>query len=67
MFEKEITEQEDSAKESVTQRIVESVDRPETEVLEESIYSPAPIVESSVGGYLNEMKKLDGSKLNIKH
>jgi hypothetical protein len=67
MFEKEISEQEDSAKEGVTQRIVEAVDRPETEVLEEEISSPAPIVESSVGGYLKEMKKVDGSKLRLKH
>jgi len=67
MFEKEITEQEDSAKEGVTQRIVEAVDRPETEILEEEISSPAPIVESSVGGYLKEMKKVDGSSLRLKH
>ena len=67
MFEKEITEQEDSAKEGVTQRIVESVDRPETEILEEEISSPAPILESSVGGYLNEMKKVDGSSLRLRH
>jgi len=40
MFEKEISEQEDIAKEGVEQRIVESVDRPELEVLQEEISSP---------------------------
>jgi hypothetical protein len=67
MFEKEISEQEDSAKEGVAQRIVEAVDRPETEILEEEISSPAPISESVVGGYLNEMKKVDGSSLRLRH
>lgn len=67
MFEKEISEQEESAREGVAQRIVEAVDRPEVELIQEEISSPAPIVESGVGGYLNEMKKLDKSKLSLKH
>lgn len=67
MFEKEISEQEETAKEGVEQRIVEAVDRPETEVIQEEISSPAPATSPSVGGYLNEMKKLDGSKLRLRH
>jgi len=67
MFEKEISEQEEVAKEGVAQRIVEAVDRPETELIQEEISSPAPVSEPAVGGYLNEMKKLDGSKLRLRH
>jgi hypothetical protein len=67
MFEKEISEQEDTAKEGVKQRIVEAVDRPFTEELHEEISSPAPVSAPSVGGYLNEMKKLDGSRLRLNH
>jgi hypothetical protein len=67
MFEKEISEQEETAKEGVEKRIVEAVDRPETEVLHEEISSPAPVSAPNVGGYLNEMKKLDGSKLRLRH
>jgi len=67
MFEKEISEQEDDAKEGVTQRIVEAVDRPTTEELHEEISSPAPVATPNVGGYLNEMKKLDGSRLRVRH
>jgi hypothetical protein len=67
MFEKEISEQEDTAREGARQRIVEAVDRPEIEELHEEISSPAPIQEPAVGGYLNEMMKLDGSKLRLRH
>jgi hypothetical protein len=68
MFEKETSEQEDEAKEGVARRIVEAVDRPNTEpLLEEEISAPAPISNSVVGGYLNEMKKRDSSKLNLRH
>jgi hypothetical protein len=67
MFEKEISEQEETAKEGVARRIVEAVDRPEVEVIQEEISSPAPVTSPSVGGYLNEMKKLDGSKLRLRH
>jgi len=68
MFEKESSEQVEVAKERVTRRIVEAVDRPEaTEILEEDISTPAIENNSPVGGYLNEMKKLDGSKLKIRH
>ena len=67
MFEKEISEQEETAKEGVARRIVEAVDRPEVEVIQEEISSPTPVNSPSVGGYLNEMKKLDGSKLRLRH
>ncbi|NDB86099.1 MAG: hypothetical protein EB127_25870, partial [Alphaproteobacteria bacterium] len=67
MFEKEISELEENAKESVTQRIVEAVDRPVVDELHEEISSPALVETHGVGGYLNEMKKLDGSKLRIRH
>lgn len=67
MFEKEISEQEETAKEGVARRIVEAVDRPEIESIQEEISSPAPVVTPGVGGYLNEMKKLDGSRLRLKH
>jgi len=68
MFEKETSEQVENAKEKVTRRIVEAVDRPETEELvQESISTPPVENQSPVGGYLNEMKKLDGSKLKLKH
>ena len=68
MFEKETSEQVEDAKERVTSRIVEAVDRPEATDTQEEVIS-APIVESQspVGGYLNEMKKLDGSKLRLRH
>lgn len=68
MFEKETSEQVEDAKERVTSRIVEAVDRPEVAETQDEVIS-APIVESNspVGGYLNEMKKLDGSKLRFKH
>jgi hypothetical protein len=68
MFEKETSEQVEVAKEKVTSRIVEAVDRPEADEAQEEVIS-APIVESNspVGGYLNEMKKLDGSKLKLRH
>jgi len=68
MFEKETSEQVDDAKEKITSRIVEAVDRPEAESLvEEVISTPAIENNSPVGGYLSEMKKLDGSKLKLRH
>jgi hypothetical protein len=68
MFEKETSEQVEDAKEKVTRRIVEAVDRPEaTEAQEEVISTPIVENQSPVGGYLNEMKKLDGSKLKLRH
>jgi hypothetical protein len=68
MFEKETSEQVEDAKEKVASRIVEAVDRPETETLVEEAISRPPVEnQSPVGGYLNEMKKLDGSKLRLKH
>jgi hypothetical protein len=68
MFDKEITEQEENAREKVQRRIVEAVDVPQTENLLEEEISVAPVkVEAGVSGYLNEMKKLDGSRLNLKH
>ena len=68
MFEKETSEQVEDAKERVTKRIVEAVDRPEaTETQEEVISTPIVESKSPVGGYLNEMKKLDGSKLKLRH
>ena len=68
MFEKETSEQVENAKEKVTRRIVEAVDRPETEPLVEEVISTPPVEnQSPVGGYLNEMKKLDGSKLKLRH
>lgn len=68
MFEKETSEQVEDAKEKAASRIVEAVDRPETEPLVEEVISRPPVENKSpVGGYLNEMKKLDGSKLRLKH
>ena len=68
MFDKEMTEQEENAREKVQRRIVEAVDVPQTENLLEEEISVAPVkVEAGVSGYLNEMKKLDGSRLNLKH
>ena len=68
MFEKETSEQVEDAKERVTKRIVEAVDRPEaTETQDEVISTPIVESKSPVGGYLNEMKKLDGSKLKLRH
>lgn len=68
MFEKETSEQVEDAKEKAVSRIVEAVDRPESEPLvEEAISTPPVESQSPVGGYLNEMKKLDGSKLRFKH
>lgn len=68
MFEKESSEQVESAKEKAVSRIVEAVDRPETEPLVEEVISRPPVEnQSPVGGYLNEMKKLDGSKLKFRH
>jgi len=68
MFDKEISEQEDVAREKVQRRIVEAVDVPQSENLLEEEISVAPVkIETSVSGYLNEMKKLEGSKLNLKH
>jgi len=68
MFDKEMTEQEENAREKVQRRIVEAVDVPSTENLLEEEISVAPVKkEKGVSGYLNEMKKLDGSKLNLKH
>jgi hypothetical protein len=66
MFEKESVDEIEAAQEEITTRIVESVDRPEVaEVVEESLTSP--VAQPAVGGYLNEMKRLDGSKLKFKH
>jgi hypothetical protein len=68
MFEKEASEQVEDAKEQAVSRIVEAVDRPESEPLVEEVISRPPVENKSpVGGYLNEMKKLDGSKLRLKH
>jgi hypothetical protein len=68
MFDKEMTEHEENAREKVQRRIVEAVDVPSTENLHESEISVAPAKnEKGVSGYLNEMKKLDGSKLHLKH
>jgi hypothetical protein len=63
-----MTEQEENAREKVQKQIVEAVDVPQTENLLEEEISATPVkVEAGVGGYLNEMKKLDGSKLNLRH
>jgi hypothetical protein len=68
MFDKEVTEQEENAREKVQKRIVEAVDVPVTENLLEEEISVTPFKkEKGVSGYLNEMKKLDGSKLNLRH
>jgi hypothetical protein len=68
MFEKDTSEQVENAKDKVTRRIVEAVDRPEADELVEEIISRPPVENKSpVGGYLNEMKKLDGSKLKLRH
>ena len=68
MFEKETSELVEDAKDKVEKRIVEAVDRPETEhLIEEDFSSPAPASGEVVGGYLNEMKKRDGSKLKLRH
>jgi hypothetical protein len=68
MFEKETSEQVEDAKEKAASRIVEAVDRPDTEPLVEEVISRPPVENKSpVGGYLNEMKKLDGSKLKLRH
>jgi hypothetical protein len=67
MFEKEVSELEETAKEGLTARIVESIDRPETEVLSEEISAPRPVSSTGVGGYLNEMKKIDGSSIRFNH
>jgi hypothetical protein len=68
MFEKETSEQVEDAKDKVAKRIVEAVDRPETEELVEEVISRPPVEnQSPVGGYLNEMKKMDGSKLKLRH
>jgi hypothetical protein len=67
MFDKEMIEEEETAKKGVTQRIVESVDRPESELVSENIISsPTPGSEPVVAGYLSEMKRLDGSKLKLR-
>lgn len=68
MFDKEMTEQEENVREKAQRRIVEAVDVPQSENLLEEEISVAPIKkEKGVSGYLNEMKKLDGSKLNLRH
>ena len=68
MFDKEIAEQEETAREKVQKRIVEAVDVPSSDELLEEEISVAPTkVEVGVSGYLNEMKKLDSSKLNLRH
>jgi len=68
MFDKEMTEQEDDARERAQMRIVEAVDVPKMDNLVEEEISAAPAkVGTGVGGYLNEMKKLDGSRLSLKH
>ena len=68
MFDKEISEQEDVAREKVQRRIVEAVDVPQSKNLLGEEISVAPVkIETGVSGYLNEMKKLEGSKLNLKH
>jgi len=67
MFEKESSEQVEDAKERATSRIVEAVDRPETEPLVEEVISAPAVENNPVGGYLNEMKKLDGSRLKFRH
>ena len=68
MFDKEMTEQEENAREKVQRRIVEAVDVPSTENLLEEEISVAPVkLEKGVSGYLNEMKKLDGSKLKFRY
>jgi hypothetical protein len=66
MFEKESSDEVEAAQEEIATRIVESVDRPEVEeTVEEALTSP--VAQPAVGGYLNEMKRLDGSKLKFKH
>jgi hypothetical protein len=68
MFEKEITEQVETAQECITERIVDSTDRPDaTPLHEEKISSfPGESEEPAVGGYLNELKRADGSKLRLR-
>jgi hypothetical protein len=68
MFEKEITEQEEKAQDTISQRIVESVDRPEAITESEVVSTPEPAkADPSVGGYLSEMKRLDGSRLKLRY
>jgi len=67
MFEKDIDEKEEDTKERVmSKRISESIDRPEIVSESENIGSYFTKNEdSSVGGYLSEMKKKDGSRLSF--
>jgi len=67
MFEKDIDEKEEDTKERVmSKRISESIDRPEIVTESENIGSYFTKNEdSSVGGYLSEMKKKDGSRLGF--
>jgi len=66
MFEKDASDEVESAQEKATARIVESVDRPVAEETQEEVISaPKPVAETGVGGYLNEMKKRDGTKLRL--
>jgi hypothetical protein len=65
MFEKEASDQVETARESINERIEESTDRPETEVINEEISSfPTQVSVPAVGGYLNELKRADGSRIH---
>jgi len=64
MFDKEVSDQEENAQENVQRRLVEAVDVPSSESdLEEEISVTPPVVKEGVGGYLNEMKKLDKNRI----
>jgi len=64
MFDKEVSDQEENAQEHVQRRLVEAVDVPSSEsLIEEEISVAPPVVKEGVGGYLNEMKKLDKNRI----
>ena len=67
MFERETVEREEKAQDSIVQRIVESVDRPEAASQQDEVSSVQGTNDTPVGGYLSEMKRLDGSRLKLRH
>jgi hypothetical protein len=67
MFERETVEREEKAQDSIEQRIVESVDRPEAASQQDEVSSVQGTNDTPVGGYLSEMKRLDGSRLKLRH
>jgi hypothetical protein len=66
MFEKETSDEVETAQEKAAARIVESVDRPEAnEPADEPFSAPYAVEDTGVSGYLNEMKKRDTTKLRL--